>query len=157
MEEEIAPKDSSTSFYAAFNKILSISIPSGQPPILFKYKTPEKKIADEIKKKKELRHKKVQKLIEKKKNYEKVTDFVREKTLRRVALKGVVKLFNDIASTQIKNKEKVIKEGIRKQSERFKRRMKRITESSETRKMINYTVEKPTWNVLREDFLKIDS
>ena len=99
----------------------------------------------------------MQKLIEKKKNYEKVTDFVREKTLRRVALKGVVKLFNDIASTQIKNKEKVIKEGIRKQSERFKRRMKRITESSETRKMINYTVEKPTWNVLREDFLKIDS
>lgn len=157
MEEEAPQRDKIASFFTAFSRILAINIPQGQPPILYKYKTPEKKICDEIKKKKELRHKKVQKLLEKKKNYEKDTNVVKEKALRRIALKGVVKLFNEIASTQTETKENTIKEGIRKQSERFKRRMKRITETSDTRKMINYTVEKPKWDVLREDFLKSES
>ena len=157
MEEEATIVKKVASFFTAFSKILSVAIPPNQPPILFKYKTPEKKLSEEIKRKKDLKHKKVQRLLEKKKNYEKDTDIVKEKALRRVALKGIIKLFNEIASTQIQNKENIIKAGIRKQSDRFKRRMKRITETSDTRKMINYTVEKPKWDVLREDFMKAEN
>jgi molecular chaperone DnaK (HSP70) len=157
MEENTENQEVLQSFFNSFQKILAIKIPEGQPPILYKYKTPEKKIAQEIKQKKDLRHKKIQKMLEKKKNYEKETDIVKEKALRKTALKGIIKIFNEIATAQVKNKEEKIKEGIRKQSDRFKRRMKRITESTQTRKMINYTVEKPKWNVLREDFSKIDT
>ena len=149
-------EEKEASFFASFSRILRIKVPEGQPPVFYKYKTPEKKIVEDFKKKKELKHKKVQRLIEKKKNYEKDTNIVREKGLRRSALKGVIKLFNEIATKQVENKEEKVKEGARKQSERFKRRMKRISESSETRKMINYTIEKPKWDVLREDFLKTD-
>lgn len=152
-ESELAPE---SSFFSAFSRILSINIPENQPPILFKYKTPEKKIAEEIKRKKELKHKKLQKLLDKKKNYQQNTDVVLEKTLRKIALKGVIKIFNEISTTQFQTKEKKLKEGARKLSERFKRRIKRLTESTETRKMINYAVEKPKWSVLTEDYLKVD-
>jgi hypothetical protein len=154
MEETEIPAESS--FFSSFSKILSINIPENQPPILFKYKTPEKKLAEEIKKKKELKHKKLQKLNEKKRNYQQSTDIVREKSLRKIALKGIIKIFNEISAAQFEQKDKKQKEGARKLSERFKRRIKRLTETTETRKMIDYSVEKPKWNVLSEDFLKVD-
>lgn len=138
MEDEAPQEEKVRSFFTAFSKILATKIPENQPPVLFKYKTPEKKIAEEIKRKKELRHKKVQKLQEKKKNYENDTNVVLEKGLRRVALKGVIKIFNEVASAQLERKTKKIKEGARKQSERFGRRMKRIPEDSEARKIVNY-------------------
>jgi hypothetical protein len=145
-----------SSFFSAFSKILATKIPENQPPVLYKYKTPEKKIAEEIKKKRVLHHKKTEKLMQKRKNYVESTDVVQEKYLRKTALKGVIKLFNEIAKGQVDKQKKIAKAGAMKQSERFKRRMKRVTENSETRKMINYAVEKPKWEVLRDDFLKAE-
>ena len=154
MEE---PSAESSSFFEAFNKILFVNIPEGQSPVLFKYKTPEKKIAETLKQKKTQKHKQVQDLEKKKKNYMVATDFVREKSLKKIALKGVIKIFNEVNSAQTTQKHKKTSEGQRKQSERFKRRIKRITESTETRKMINYAVEKPKWEVLRDNYLKLDN
>ena len=42
-------------FFTAFKRILNIPIPENQPPILFKYKTPERRIAAEAKREKELK------------------------------------------------------------------------------------------------------
>lgn len=152
MEEE----NNETSFFSAFSKILNLNVPENQPPVLFKYKTPEKKLAADLKSKKDQKHKKTQKMLEKRKYYKQATNVVQEKVLRKIALKGVIKIFNEISNAQFQKNEKKVKEGARKLSERFKRRMKRVTETTETRKMINYAVEKPKWNVLSEDFLKND-
>lgn len=154
MEEVEGPTESS--FFSAFSRILALNVPENQPPVLFKYKTPEKKLAADLKTKKEQKHKKSQKMMEKRKYYQEATNVVHEKSLRRIALKGVIKIFNEISNAQFQKNEKKVKEGARKLSERFKRRMKRVTETTETRKMINYAVEKPKWNVLSEDFLKND-
>jgi hypothetical protein len=44
-------------FFLAFSKALAMNVPEGQPPILYKYKTPERKIAEEAKATKDLRRK----------------------------------------------------------------------------------------------------
>ena len=87
------------SFTEAFSKVLNRSGPSH--PILSKYKTPEAKIKEQSKQDKEARLKKSEREKKKLKAYNSSTDVVAEKQLKQAALRGVVKLFNEIQSKQI--------------------------------------------------------
>ncbi|CAG9323494.1 unnamed protein product [Blepharisma stoltei] len=141
------------SFFHSFSKILNAKIPENQPAILYKYKTPENKIAEQNREYKQKQAQKAEKEKEEKLNYNKITDVVKEKQLKQVALAGVVKLFNQITSRKIGHAVKKEKENSRKQSERFKRRIKGLSENEHTRKIIKYAVEPPKWNVLKDDFM----
>jgi hypothetical protein len=144
-----------SSFQEAFEKIIKIRIPDAQPPILFKYKTPEKKIAEERKRINEIKAKLSEKEKLRNKAYNKETDVVLEKKFKKLALKGVVKMFNSITRTQREDKKLKKLETKFKQSERFKRRHSRVNDSS-GRKILKYdAVQAPKWDVLREDYMTV--
>lgn len=140
-----------SSFTTAFKKVLDSKVPQERPLVLSKYKTPEKKLQQHKKELKEKRLKQVEK-HKTPKTYTKETNILQETKLKKLALKGVVKLFNEINQRQ--KSESVKKTEIKriKQSERFKKRMRRAGEESQARKIVKYEVEPPKWNVLRDDF-----
>lgn len=88
--EEAEPLEikEAASFASSFHRILSSNLPDNQPAILYKYKTPENKIADQNHEHKLKQIKRAEKEKESKKNYSKITDVVKEKQLRKVALAG---------------------------------------------------------------------
>ena len=86
------------------------------------------------------------------KTYTKETNILQETKLKKLALKGVVKLFNEINQRQKSESNKKTEIKRIKQSERFKKRMRRAGEESQARKIVKYEVEPPKWNVLRDDF-----
>mmetsp|Transcript_23313 Transcript_23313/g.41422 ORF Transcript_23313/g.41422 Transcript_23313/m.41422 type:complete len:167 (-) Transcript_23313:16-516(-) len=144
-----------TTFYDAFRKVLSANIPEGQPAILFKYKTPEKRIAEEQKHYNELQARKVKKRKEQEKAHTKETDYDYERQLRATALKGVVKVFNEISKAQ-RSAKKVESDAAKfKNSMRFRRRMETLEgKLVSSRKLLKYdSVQPPKWDIFREDYL----
>ena len=102
--EEGLPGESK--FFTSFKRILNIPIPENQPPVLFKYKTPERRIAEEAKREKELKLKQGEIRKAKEAAHVTTTNDEQEEALKSVALKGVIKLFNDYQSKLSEKKEK---------------------------------------------------
>ena len=141
-------------FFTAFKRILNIPIPENQPPILFKYKTPERRIAEQAKAEKELRKKQADIRTAKESAHVKTTNTEQEDALKSIALKGVVKLFNDYQSqlSEKKEKEKTEEEQIR--LERIKRKMRMLRTKSH-KATLPYTKESTgaTWDVLSDNYM----
>lgn len=136
-------------------KALEFIVPEGTCPVLFGFQAPEKVV--EAKEKKLLREKKLLKLQKEMKVHRKDTDLTAEKALKTVALKGLLKLFNEVSEKQTQYKRDKKMKNERKQcksylAERFKRRMGRLKVLGN--KTITEVME-PKWNVLREDFSKV--
>ena len=89
------------SFAQALQKVLEKSIPHDTSPVLFKYSTPEKKFAEAAKAEKLEKSKNAERVKRKLKCYSSSTDVVIERTLKKAALKGVVRLFNELSAKQV--------------------------------------------------------
>lgn len=136
-------------------KTLEFIVPEGTCPVLFALQAPEKVAAE--KEKKVLREKKALKLQKEMKVHRKDTDLTVEKELKRVALKGVLKLFNEVSEKQTLYKRNKKMKNARKlckcyAAERFKKRMGRLRVPGNK---IICEVTEPKWNVLREDFSNV--
>lgn len=142
-------------FHDAFRKVLGAKIPEGQPAILFKYKTPEKRIAEEQKHYNDLQARKVKKRKDQEKAYNKETDFDQERQLRAIALKGIVKAFNEVSKAQRTAKRSESEAANFKNSMRFRRRMESLEgKLTSSRKLLKYdAVQPPKWDIFREDYL----
>jgi hypothetical protein len=144
-----------TTFYDAFCKVLGTNLPENQPAVLFKYKTPEKRIAEEQKHYNDLQARRVKKRKDQEKAYSKETDYDYERQLRSTALKGVVKVFNEVSKAQRAAKRTESEAAKFKNSMRFRRRMETLDgKLTSSRKLLKYdAVQPPKWDIFREDYL----